>query len=197
MARAKTVSAVSVANAYREAADGADAPATTFRSGDFVVYPAHGVGRVERIGIEEIAGYQIDIVRISFADTQMILRIPVRTAVLAGLRPLSTPDVLAEVLTTLRGRPRISRAVWSRRAKEYQDKINTGDVRVLAEVVRDLHRPAEDTPASHSQRSLFEVAIDRLAGEFAAVSETDKPTALASLEKALLGRVAQPAAPIA
>jgi CarD family transcriptional regulator len=188
VARTSPVTAAMVAGAYRAAAGDLAPQATSFKTGDFVVYPAHGVGRIDGIGVEELAGYRIDMVRISFADTLMILRIPVRTAVLAGLRPLSTPETLADVLATLHGRPRVSRVVWSRRAREYQERINTGDIRVLAEVVRDLHRPSAEPPSSHSQRTLLETAIERLAGEFAAVSQTDKSTALLTLETALLGR---------
>ena len=188
MARPTPVTKAMVDGAYRAAA-GDTAPQTmSFVAGESVVYPAHGVGRIEAIGVEEIAGYSIDIVRMSFADTLMVLRIPVRTALAAGLRPLSNPPTLADVRVILGGRRRASRVVWSRRAREYQDRINTGDVRVLAEIVRDLHRPLSEPPSSHSQRALFETAIERLAGEFAAVENTDKKTALLSLENALIGR---------
>lgn len=188
VARGKSVTAAQVAGAYREAADSVNEAVTAFKAGDFVVYPAHGVGRVEAVGMEEIAGYQIDIIRISFSDTQMVLRIPVRTAVMAGLRPLADSKALEAVVTTLGGRARSSRAVWSRRAKEYQDKINSGDLQTLAEVARDLHRGPQAQPASHSQRALFELAMERLVGEFAAVAGVDKSTATTRIELALAGK---------
>lgn len=191
MARPKSVTDAMVHRAYRDAAEPQAPEASSFRIDDFVVYPAHGVGCIEHIGPEDIAGYRIEMVRIRFADTQMILRVPVRTAVLAGLRPLATEAMLAAAMTTLKGRARGSRAVWSRRAKEYQDRINTGDLQTLAEVARDLHRPASGPPSSHSQRALFELAMDRLAGECAAIARIDKSAATMRLEHALSSKTAE------
>jgi CarD family transcriptional regulator len=112
--------------------------ADPFRKGDFVVYPAHGVGKVDRIGSEEIAGHRLNLIQISFAENRMTLRIPVAQARTAGLRKLATPEMLDEVLTTLKGRPRVSRLMWAKRAQEYLAKINSGDLKALAEVARDL-----------------------------------------------------------
>jgi CarD family transcriptional regulator len=159
--------------------------ADPFRKGDFVVYPAHGVGKVDRIGSEEIAGHRLNLIQISFAENRMTLRIPVAQARTAGLRKLATPEMLDEVLTTLKGRPRVSRLMWAKRAQEYLAKINSGDLKALAEVARDLQAAGDGSGSSFSQRNLFEMAIDRLAAEFAAVSRVDKSEALERLNQAL------------
>jgi CarD family transcriptional regulator len=159
--------------------------ADPFRKGDFVVYPAHGVGKVDRVGSEEIAGHRLNLIQISFAENRMTLRVPVAQARVAGLRKLASPQELEDVLTTLRGRPRVSRLMWAKRAQEYLAKINSGDLRALAEVARDLQSAGDGSGSSFSQRNLFELAIDRLAAEFAAVARTDKATALGRLTQAL------------
>jgi CarD family transcriptional regulator len=159
--------------------------ADPFRKGDFVVYPAHGVGKVDRVGSEEIAGHRLNLIQISFAENRMTLRVPVAQARIAGLRKLASPQELEDMLTTLRGRPRVSRLMWAKRAQEYLAKINSGDLRALAEVARDLQSAGDGSGSSFSQRNLFELAIDRLAAEFAAVARTDKATALGRLTQAL------------
>jgi CarD family transcriptional regulator len=159
--------------------------ADPFRKGDFVVYPAHGVGKVDRVGSEVIAGHRLNLIQISFAENRMTLRVPVAQARAAGLRKLASAEALAEALTTLRGRPRVSRLMWAKRAQEYLAKINSGDLRALAEVVRDLQSAGDGSGSSFSQRNLFELALDRLAAEFAAVSSTDKAEAVDRLTRAL------------
>ncbi len=159
--------------------------ADPFRKGDFVVYPAHGVGKVDRIGSEVIAGHRLNLIQISFAENRMTLRIPAAQARAAGLRKLATPDALTQALTTLGGRPRISRLMWAKRAQEYLAKINSGDLHALAEVVRDLQAAGDGSGSSFSQRNLFELAMDRLAAEFAAVSRTEKAGALDRITQAL------------
>jgi CarD family transcriptional regulator len=156
-----------------------------FRKGDFVVYPAHGVGKVDRIGSEVIAGHRLNLIQVSFAENRMTLRIPAAQARAAGLRKLATPEALTQALATLRGRPRVSRLMWAKRAQEYLAKINSGDLHALAEVVRDLQAAGDGSGSSFSQRNLFELAIDRLAAEFAAVSRTDKAGALERITQAL------------
>jgi CarD family transcriptional regulator len=160
--------------------------ADPFRKGDVVVYPAHGVGRVDRVGFEEIAGYRLNLIHISFEDNQMTLRVPVAQARVAGLRKLASRKAMAAALATLQGRPRVSRLMWAKRAQEYLAKINTGNPSALAEVVRDLQAAGDGTGSSFSQRNLFELALDRLAGEFAAVNRTAKPDAIDQLNQALL-----------
>lgn len=166
-----------------------------FRKGDAVVYPAHGVGRIDRVGFEEIAGHRLNLIHISFDENQMTLRVPVAQARAAGLRKLASRKQLADALARLRGRPRASRLMWAKRAQEYLAKINSGELGALAEVVRDLQSAGDGSGSSFSQRNLFELALDRLAGEVAAVNQTSKEEAVTHLNQALLearARIAQP-----
>ena len=156
-----------------------------FRQGDFVVYPTHGVGKIDRIGTEHIAGHELDLIYISFDENKMTLRVPIAQARATGLRKLATPEAMAQVMKILAGRPRVSRMMWAKRAQEFQAKINSGDLKSLAEVVRDLQSAANGSAPSYSQRNLFEMAIDRLAGEFAGVAGTDKVDAIAKLTRTL------------
>lgn len=157
----------------------------TFREGDHVVYPTHGVGKVERIAIEEIAGHRLELIHITFEENRMTLRVPVAKARSAGLRKLASRSLFDEALGVLKGRARIKRTMWSRRAQEYEAKINSGDPLAIAEVVRDLHRNAGQPDQSFSERQIYEAAMDRLAAEMAALENTDKPTAAAKLEEFL------------
>jgi CarD family transcriptional regulator len=167
-----------------------------FMQGDFVVYPTHGVGRVDRVGLEEVAGHRLHLIQISFSENRMILRVPLAKARAAGLRVLASGADMATVLTTLAGRPRQSRLLWAKRAQAYQARINSGDIQVLAEVVRDLQSAPGGSNSSYSQRNLFELALDRLAGEFAAVAQIDKASAITSLMDAMQrGRDARPVLP--
>lgn len=156
-----------------------------FRQGDFVVYPTHGVGKIDRIGAEYIAGHELNLIYISFDENKMTLRVPIAQARATGLRKLATPEAMAQVMKILAGRPRVSRMMWAKRAQEFQTKINSGDLKSLAEVVRDLQSAANGSAPSYSQRNLFEMAIDRLAGEFAGVAGTDKVEAIAKLTRTL------------
>ncbi|MBL8674889.1 MAG: CarD family transcriptional regulator [Rhodospirillales bacterium] len=152
-----------------------------FDKGDFVVYPAHGVGRVVDIEAMKIAGTTIDVFVMSFEQDRMTLRVPVAKAKFSGLRKLSSRKIMDSALTTLKGRGRISRAMWNRRAQEYEAKINSGDPVSIAEVVRDLHRNAGQPDQSYSERQIYEAALDRLAREFAAVERIDKEQATEKL----------------
>ena len=152
-----------------------------FAEGDHVVYPTHGVGKVERIAIEEIAGHKLELIHITFEENRMTLRVPVAKARSAGLRKLATRKLFDEALAVLRGRARIKRTMWSRRAQEYEAKINSGDPLAIAEVVRDLHRNAGQPDQSFSERQIYEAAMDRLAAELAALDKTDKMTAATKL----------------
>ncbi len=157
------------------------APAENFVQGDHVVYPTHGVGKIERIVTESIAGYRLELIHITFEENRMTLRVPVEKARSAGLRKLATRQLFDAALTTLRGRARIKRTMWSRRAQEYEAKINSGDPLAIAEVVRDLHRNAGQPDQSFSERQIYEAAMDRLAAELAALDNTDKATAAEKL----------------
>ena len=155
-----------------------------FEKGDFVVYPTHGVGRVIDIEAKEIAGYKLDLFVISFEQERM-LRVPVAKAKISGLRKLSSRKIMESALVTLKGRSRVSRAMWNRRAQEYDAKINSGDPVAIAEVVRDLHRNAGQPDQSYSERQIYEAALDRLARELAAVERIDKDLATQKLNSVL------------
>jgi CarD family transcriptional regulator len=152
-----------------------------FVEGDHVVYPTHGVGKVERIAFEEIAGQKLELIHITFEENRMTLRVPVAKARTAGLRKLATRKLFDEALAVLKGRARVKRTMWSRRAQEYEAKINSGDPLAIAEVVRDLHRNAGQPDQSFSERQIYEAAMDRLAAELAALDKTDKTTAAVKL----------------
>jgi CarD family transcriptional regulator len=159
--------------------------ARPYRRGDLVVYPTHGVGTVDRIGVEEIGGEKLRLIQVSFAENQMTLRIPVTKAAAIGLRRPSTRKALEEVLTVLAGRSHASKTVWVKRAQEYVLRINSGSIKALAAVVRDLRPGLDGSGSSFSQRNLFEIAIDRLASEFAAVFKMEKAAALRRLTQIL------------
>jgi CarD family transcriptional regulator len=161
------------------------AKAEKFAEGDHVVYPTHGVGKVDRIAIEEIAGHRLELIHITFEENRMTLRVPVAKARSAGLRKLATRKMFDEALAVLRGRARVKRTMWSRRAQEYEAKINSGDPLAIAEVVRDLHRNAGQPDQSFSERQIYEAAMDRLAAELAALDNTDKTTAATKLAEFL------------
>ena len=157
----------------------------SFNAGDFVVYPTHGVGKVLGIETEEIAGHELQLFVVSFSRDRMTLRVPITKAKMSGLRKLSTKKIMDDALSTLKGRARVKRTMWSRRAQEYEAKINSGDPVSIAEVVRDLHRNAGQPDQSFSERQIYEAALDRLACELAAVEKIDKDKATAKLEKLL------------
>ena len=156
-----------------------------FEKGDFVVYPTHGVGKVIDIEAKEIAGHRMDLFVISFEQERMMLRVPVAKAKISGLRKLSSRKIMENALVTLKGRSRVSRAMWNRRAQEYEAKINSGDPVSIAEVVRDLHRNAGQPDQSYSERQIYEAALDRLARELAAVERIDKELATQKLNSVL------------
>jgi len=156
-----------------------------FKSGDYVVYPTHGVGQIEGIEVQTIAGEELELIVIDFDKERMKLRVPVIKAQDSGLRKLSTRKVMDSALETLRGRSRVRRTMWSRRAQEYEAKINSGDPVSIAEVVRDLHRNADQPDQSYSERQIYQAALDRLARELAAVEKIDHEKATEKLEKLL------------
>ena len=157
-----------------------------FTIGDHVVYPAHGVGQVQGIETQEVAGLKLEVYVITFDHEKMTLRVPTAKAKTAGLRPLAETDVVSKALTTLKGRARVKRTMWSRRAQEYEAKINSGDLISIAEVVRDLHRAENQPEQSYSERQLYESALDRMAREVAAIERIDRDAAIAMLNKSLV-----------
>ena len=156
-----------------------------FLTGDFVVYPSHGVGKITSLENQQIAGYDLKVFVISFEKDRMTLRVPITKAKTSGLRRLSTKKEMQTALTTLKGRSRVKRTMWSRRAQEYEAKINSGDLISIAEVVRDLHRNAGQPDQSFSERQMYQAALDRLVREFAAVERISEETATQRLEAML------------
>ncbi len=161
-----------------------------FRPDDFVVYPAHGVGRIVSIEEQEIAGLTMELFVISFEKDKMTLRVPTAKAAEVGMRSLSTPDMVSKALDMLKGKAKVKRAMWSRRAQEYEQKINSGDLLSIAEVVRDLHRTDEQREQSYSERQLYEAALERLTREIAAVAGSDEANAQRQVDEVLLSRAA-------
>ena len=161
-----------------------------FRPTDYVVYPAHGVGQIVSIEEQEIAGLNMELFVISFEKDKMTLRVPTHKATDVGMRSLSSPDVVSKAMTTLKGKARVKRAMWSRRAQEYEQKINSGDLIAIAEVVRDLHRADDQREQSYSERQLYEAALERLTREVAAVSGSDELAAQKKVDDVLLSRAA-------
>ena len=160
----------------------ADNDNINFSQGDFVVYPAHGVGQIEGVETQTIAGMEIKLYAISFEKDRMRLKIPVMKAKESGLRMLSTADRLKDALTTLQGRSRVRRTMWSRRAQEYETKINSGNPVHIAEVLRDLKRSNDDNEQSYSERQIYQSALERLAREVAAIEKISEDKAADKLE---------------
>ena len=156
-----------------------------FKSGNWVVYPTHGVGRVVGFEEQEIGGDQLKLIVISFERDRMTLRVPIAKAKVSGLRQLSSREEMKGALKTLKGRSRVRRTMWSRRAQEYEAKINSGNPVSIAEVVRDLHRNEDQPDQSYSERQIYQAALDRLARELAAVENIDEDTATERLENML------------
>ena len=156
-----------------------------FKVGDHVVYPTHGVGLILEVQIQEIVGHKLELFVISFERDRMTLKVPVMKVASSGLRKLSSRKLMETALTTLKGRARVKRTMWSRRAQEYEAKINSGDPIAIAEVVRDLHRNVGQPDQSFSERQIYEAARDRLAAELAAVERTDLAQATTKLENLL------------
>lgn len=153
-----------------------------FKKGDYVVYPAHGVGQIEGIETTTISGAEVSLYTISFEKDRMRLKVPTFKAKTSGLRKLATGDRLKDAMKTLKGRSRVRRTMWSRRAQEYETKINSGDPVSIAEVLRDLKRSNDDTEQSYSERQIYQEALQRLAREVAAVQSITEDKAAEKLE---------------
>ncbi|MGH1422798.1 MAG: CarD family transcriptional regulator [Hyphomonas sp.] len=157
----------------------------TFEIGQNVVYPAHGVGAITGIEKQTVAGMDLEVYVVAFEQDKMILRVPTNRAEVSGMRALAGSKLVEDALKTLGGRARVKRTMWSRRAQEYEAKINSGDLISIAEVVRDLHRGADQPEQSYSERQLYESALDRMARELAAVENIDKVSAMEKLAESL------------
>jgi CarD family transcriptional regulator, regulator of rRNA transcription len=156
-----------------------------FKTNEFIVYPAHGVGQIVSIEEQEVAGYKLELFVINFVKDKMTLRVPTAKISSVGMRKLAETPMVRRALETLKGRARIKRTMWSRRAQEYEAKINSGDIVAIAEVVRDLYRSESQPEQSYSERQLYEAALDRLAREISAVQRITETEAVKEIEAAL------------
>jgi CarD family transcriptional regulator len=153
-----------------------------FKTGEHVVYPAHGVGQIVAIEEQEVAGFKLELFVVNFSKDKMTLRVPTAKAAAVGMRKLADEPTVAKALETLTGRARVKRTMWSRRAQEYEAKINSGDIIAISEVVRDLHRSEAQPEQSYSERQLYEAALDRMVREIAAVDDVTDTEALKKIE---------------
>ena len=158
---------------------------TGFKSNEYIVYPAHGVGQIVAIEEQEVAGFKLELFVISFAKDKMTLKVPLPKVLNGAIRKLADADTVKRALDTLTGRARVKRTMWSRRAQEYEAKINSGDLGSIAEVVRDLYRSEAQPEQSYSERQLYEAALDRMAREIAAVNRVIETEALKLIEASL------------
>ena len=156
-----------------------------FKTNEYIVYPAHGVGQIMAIEEQEIAGAKLELFVINFVKDKMTLRVPTAKIASVGMRKLAEPAVVKKALETLKGRARIKRTMWSRRAQEYEANINSGDIGAIAEVVRDLYRSEQQPEQSYSERQLYEAALDRLSREISAVQHITETEAIKEIEGAL------------
>ena len=156
-----------------------------FKTNEFIVYPAHGVGQIIAIEEQEVAGAKLELFVINFVKDKMTLRVPTAKVTAVGMRKLAEGGLVKRALETLKGRARVKRTMWSRRAQEYEAKINSGDLISIAEVVRDLHRAENQPEQSYSERQLYESALDRMAREVAAIERIDREAAIGILHKSL------------
>jgi len=156
-----------------------------FKTNEFIVYPSHGVGQIVSIEEQEVAGYKLELFVINFVKDKMTLRVPTAKIASVGMRKLAEAPMVRKALETLKGRARIKRTMWSRRAQEYEAKINSGDIVWIAEVVRDLYRSESQPEQSYSERQLYEAALDRLSREISAVQRITETEAIKEIEAAL------------
>jgi len=161
-----------------------------FQTNELVVYPSHGVGQIVSVEEQEVAGFELELFVIAFEKDKMTLRVPTNKAIEVGMRSLSSPDTITRAMMTLRGKAKVKRAMWSRRAQEYEQKINSGDLLAIAEVVRDLHRTDDQREQSYSERQLYEAALERLTREVAAVNGADELDAQKQVGDVLMSRAA-------
>jgi CarD family transcriptional regulator len=156
-----------------------------FKTQEFIVYPAHGVGQIVAIEEQEVAGARLELFVINFVKDKMTLRVPTSKVASVGMRKLAETPMVKKALETLKGRARVKRTMWSRRAQEYEAKINSGDIVAIAEVVRDLYRSESQPEQSYSERQLYEAALDRLSREVAVVQRVTETEAIKEIEAAL------------
>ena len=161
-----------------------------FKTDEFVVYPAHGVGKILAVETQKVADIELEMFIVFFDKDKLTLKVPTAKALEVGMRPLSSREVIEKAILTLKGKARVKRAMWSRRAQEYEQKINSGDLIAIAEVVRDLHRNDEQREQSYSERQLYEAALERLTRELAVVDGVEESAAQAKVDRVLDARAA-------
>lgn len=161
------------------------APRLGYKPGEFVVYPSHGVGQIVNVEVQEIAGLKLELFVISFQKDKMTLRVPTAKVASVGMRKLADAPTVKKAMDTLKGRARVKRTMWSRRAQEYEAKINSGDLVAIAEVVRDLYRAETQPEQSYSERQLFEQALDRMSREIAVIENLTETEAVKAIEAQL------------
>jgi len=166
-----------------------------FKIGEFVVYPSHGVGQITNIEDQEIAGLVLELFVINFEQDKLTLRVPVAKVKSVGMRKLANEDLVKRALNTVTGRARVKRTMWSRRAQEYEAKINSGDLIFISEVVRDLYRSDDQPEQSYSERQLFEQAMDRMSREIGVVNKLTTTESVQLIEKSLAKRPSRVAKP--
>mgnify|MGYP003735165289 CR=1 FL=1 len=167
-----------------------DQSAEKFEINDFVVYPSHGVGQIVNEESQSVAGKSLRLFVIMFKKDKMTLKVPVDKVISTGMRKLSEPNVIGRALEVIGGKAKVKRAMWSRRAQDYEQKINSGELIQIAEVVRDLHRNDEQREQSYSERQLYEAALERLTREIAAVDGVGEKKAQEKVDKVLEGKAA-------
>lgn len=156
-----------------------------FNVGQYVIYPSHGLGQIVAYEDQEVAGFKIELIVISFEKDKMLMRIPLARAKASGLRALSSHAEMHKALETLRSKIRPKKVLWSRRAQEYESKINSGNPISLAEVIRDLYKSDMKSDQSYSERQIYQAAVERFARELAAIESIDQETALEKVEELL------------
>ena len=161
-----------------------------FQINDFVVYPSHGVGRIVKEEVQNIAGFELKMYVLTFDKDKMTLKVPKDKIASTGMRKLSSANTIGKALQVIGGKAKVKRAMWSRRAQDYEQKINSGELILIAEVVRDLHRNDEQREQSYSERQLYEAALERLTREIAAVDGVEEKTAQKKVDKVLDGKAA-------
>ena len=161
-----------------------------FQINDYVVYPSHGVGQIVDQESQSVAGTDLSMFVIVFKKDKMTLKVPLNKVISTGMRKLSSPSTIGKALEVIGGKAKVKRAMWSRRAQDYEQKINSGELIQIAEVVRDLHRNDEQREQSYSERQLYEAALERLTREIAAVDGVEEKKAQEKVDKVLEGKAA-------
>ena len=156
-----------------------------FKKGEFIVYPAHGVGKIISIEKQNIAGYFLDLIIIKFKEDKMILRVPITKINSVGIRKICKPEIVKQALITIKSKPKIKKSMWSRRAQEYESKINSGELLALSEVVRDLFRADNQPEQSYSERQLYESALEKMAREIAIINNSTETEVINNIKKKL------------